>query len=261
MIERAYNDLHSGKKAVVIVLIHKPGCPHCRDYYSQFNELCEKLPGLCGGKGAAMSIDFDEASDEMRDETDFVPRVVLSESKGDGTSRKLELDDTARKIDVLIPIIEKIMSKKGHDIPQPVILPHLSPMIRKESKSKRKATRKKGKGKGGATRGKKRGKEMEGNGRNINQEGRGFVEAALATAILGAGANITNQSVAVKKYLKQAEDGIIGLSKASGDLAKGSFKVLTEQDMMKKLANVTKTLTTRRRKTRKNKRKGKRSQK
>ena len=77
VIESALDDLHSGNKAVVIVLVHKPGCPHCRNYYSQFNELCERLPGLCGDKGSAMSIDFDEASEEMQDDTDFVPRVIL----------------------------------------------------------------------------------------------------------------------------------------------------------------------------------------
>jgi thiol-disulfide isomerase/thioredoxin len=236
IIENAFDDLHSGKKAVVIVLVHKPGCPHCRNYYSQFNELCERLPGLCGDKGSALSIDFDEASDEMQDETDFVPRVILSESKGDGTSRKMELDETTRRIDALIPMIEQIMREGQHDISQPTMI-SLSPMVSEEPKKpkKTKGTKKEKKG--------KKGKK--------DQKGRGFVEAALATAILGGGANIANHSATVKKYLKQAEGGIIGLSKASSDLAKGSLKVLTEQDMMKKLANVTKSLTTKRRKTQK----------
>jgi hypothetical protein len=204
-----------------------------------------------------MSIDFDEASEEMQDDTEFVPRVILSTSNGDGIVKREELDENTRRIETLIPMIENIMSVRQSDSESlPVI--SLSPMDHSESVGdKTKGKKKKSK----SVKKEKGGKKSKG-GKKKEQSGKGFVEAALATAILGGSANAANQSSTVKKYLKQAEDGIIGLSKASSDLAKGSLKILTEQDMMKKLANVTKSLSRKRRKTRKlSKRKSSRTRK
>lgn len=255
MVENTLDDLHSGNKAVVVILVHKPSCPHCRNYYSHFNELCERLPGLCGDKGSAMSIDFDDASEEMQDDTEFVPRVILLSSSGDGIVKREDLDEHTRKIDSLIPMIEKIMDEREPVVSRSPMI-SLSPMTSSTDKPKKDKTTKKPKKKTMKKTMKKATKKATKKPTKKDQEGKGFVEAALATAILGGGANLANQSPAVKKYLKKTESGLIGLSKASSDLAEGSFKVLTEQDMMKKLANVTKSLAN---KKKQNKSKNKRS--
>jgi thiol-disulfide isomerase/thioredoxin len=264
-IMRSFDGLHDGSKKVLVVLVHKPKCPYCRKYYSEFNELCDRIPGLCGGKGDAMAIDFDDADESMRDETEFVPRVIFSTSNGDGTVTKRDLDEKSRNVDTILEMIREIMdsqtttSRSLDEDTTPVIT--LTPM---ETPKKKETTKKKGKGRGkgkGKGRGKGKGKGKE---KGKEQTGKGFIESALAATILGGTANAVRKSPLTKNYLKQAEKGLIGLSKASTDLASGTVKVISEQDMMKKLASVTKSLSKKSKRsrprkdkrTKKNRRKG-----
>jgi thiol-disulfide isomerase/thioredoxin len=207
-------DLHDGKMKLMVVLIHKPTCPHCQRYYPEFNRLCEEIPGLCNDKGKGIAIEYDELDDDhiLSETTRSVPRVMFITSNGDHTVRSQDLDETERSSNNVRSMIEEFVRSIGEDDTPMTIVPKKAPAKKKTSKKTSK-------------------KKKE-------QEGKGFVESALAAAVLGGAANIANQSPMVKKYLKQAETGLIGLSKASGNIVDGSMKVLSEQDLMKQLAKV-----------------------
>lgn len=244
-IHRAYEKLSDGTIGVLFILVHAPWCGVCKGYYSEFNEICEKMPELCGEKGVALSIPDDEA-DETMGFISTVPHVILASRSDDGTIHEDKLDHITRSSYSVIPNIEELMSRYKQSAN--------SDSDSDSEDENKKVTKKKVSKKTGKT-GKSR--KM----RRHEQKGEGFIESALAATFLGGAVVATDKSSTVKKYIKQASDGLIRLSKASSKLAKGTMKVLTEQEMMKKLSNVTSSLTRKVTKKGKSKSKGTRKNK
>lgn len=249
-------DLYSGKNTILMVLVHKPMCPYCQEYYPEFNRICDELPGLCKGKGKGVAIEYDDLDEdsELYESTDRVPRVLYYMANGDDTVTTKDFDESTRRAGSVIPLVESIMSSNmdytEEDEPILTITPKEESVSVKKSKSKKETPKK--------TTAKKK--------KKMDQKGRGFVESAIAAAVLSTGANTVNNSPTIQKYIKQVESGLIGLSKASADLTKGATKVLSEQDFMKKLSNATRLLGNKKsrkrtsNKTRKSARKNKRKQ-
>jgi thiol-disulfide isomerase/thioredoxin len=192
-------DVYSGENKLLLVLIHTPKCGFCRGYYAEFNKICEKLPGLCKG----VAIDFDELDEDSiySRETETVPRVFSILSNGDGTIKSTDYDEHERSYDSILPILAELAGSEASPEPPITITP-------KKTGPKKKQTKKK------------------------NQKGKGIMESAIATAILGGTAH---NSKTVQKYVSQVESGLLGLSKVSKDIAQGTIKVISEQDFMKKL--------------------------
>lgn len=252
-IHRAYEKLSDGTIGVLFILVHAPWCGVCKGYYSDFNEICEKMPELCGEKGIALSIPDDEA-DETMGFISTVPHVILASRAEDGTINEDKLDHITRSSYSVIPAIEELMGKYKQSSNNDSDSDSDSSSDSDNDNDNGKGTKKKVSKKTGKTGKTGKSRKM----RRHEQKGEGFIESALAATFLGGAVVATNKSSTVKKYIKQASDGLIKLSKASSKLAKGTMKVLSEQEMMKKLSNVTSSLTRKltRKVTRKSKGKG-----
>lgn len=235
-IDDAMKSLHNQQMSFLVVLVHNPGCGHCQRYYPEFEKIQRELPQHFGNRGTAMAIDYEDTEGDLERDTESIPRVMLllSNQDKDGTIKNIPVDEYHRNTSSLISLLEDyVPSKTQEDTPKEPKKEHKKEPKKKTKKGTKKVTKKR------------------------EQKGRGFIESALAVAALGGAANIAQSSPMIKKYMKQVEHGMVGLSKASAKLAKGSVKVVTEQDMMKKLSNVTQMLT--RRKKQKSTRKQRRN--
>lgn len=213
------DEIRDGKMKMLVVLVHRPSCPYCQEYYPEYEEICKKIPEMCEGKGSAVTIESDEY-DESLGETEGVPTVMIATPGEEGETKVRTLEGLERKVENLTKIVEAMLMEMAGKSPQ---------------------------------------------------EGKGFIESALAATILGGTLVGTHTSPMVQKYLKQATEGLVGLSKATADVAEGTVDMVSEQDLMKQLRKSTEKLLKPKRKksrkipkksqkkTRKNKRKGKKN--
>jgi len=206
-LKEKMGEIRDGKMKMLVVLVHRPSCPYCQEYYPEYEKICELIPEMCEDKGSAVKIESGEY-DESLGEIDGVPTVMIATPGEDGDTKVKSLEGVERKLENLTKIVEAMLMEMA-DKP--------------------------------------------------SQKGKGFIESALAATILGGTLAGTHTSPMVQKYLKQATEGLVGLSKATADVAEGTVDMISEQDLMKQLRKSTDKLL--KRKSKKSRKISKKSQK